>query len=249
MLTDHRSAFETYARAVGFDITNEDSLQNLERLASAVGRWQDVAALYDAELEKLGEDPGRFVELGLRLAQIFETQLEDVENAVLRYRRVIAADPENHAAISSLDRLFTMTERWPELVQILAREAEIGQSPDDILEFKYRLGQVHQSRLNDLSSAIAAYRDVLTASPDHQPTREALEGLFAAGVQQIEIGEILEPLYQSSGDWEKLAGVLEASLAHLTDAASRLAMYYRLGELQEERLISSTARSTSTCAP
>ena len=238
MLTDHRSAFETYARAVGFDITNEDSLQNLERLAMAVGRWHDVAALYDAELEKLGEDPGRFVELGLRLAQIFETQLEDVENAVLRYRRVIAADPENHAAISSLDRLFTATERWLELVQILAREAEIGQSPDEILEFKYRLGQVHQIRLSDLPSAIAAYRDVLTAAPEHEPTREALEGLFAAGVQQIEIGEILEPLYQSSGDWEKLAGVLEASLAHLTDAASRLAMYYRLGELQEERLIS-----------
>src|SRR5205807_6147589 len=99
--------------------------------------------------------------------------------------------------------------------EILKREAEIGQSPDEILEFKYRLGLTFQTRLNDLSSAIAAYKEVLGAAPDHVATREALEGLFAAGVNQMEIGEILEPLYQASGEWDKLVGVLEAELAHL----------------------------------
>jgi golgin subfamily B member 1 len=238
MLGDHKSAFETYARAVGADIANDDSLSNFERLAMVVGRWHDVATLYDGELSKLAEDPARFVELGLRLAQIFETQLEDVESAVSRYRRVLAADAENHTAVASLDRLFMMTERWSDLVQILQREAEIGQSPEEILEFKYRLGQVHQTRLNDLPAAIGAYREVLTAAPEHPSTLLALEGLFAAGINQIEIGEILEPLYQASGDWEKLAGVLEATLTHLTEASARLAMYYRMAELQEERLIS-----------
>src|SRR6185295_17933859 len=146
-------------------------------------------------------------------------------------------DAENQAAVSSLDRLFTATERWTELVQILAREAEIGQGPDEILEFKYRLGLVYQTRLNDLASAIAAYKEVLGAAPEHTATREALEGLFGAGINQMEIGEILEPLYQSGAEWDKLAGVLEAELTHLTEAEARLAMYYRLGELQEERLI------------
>ncbi len=238
MLSDHRSAFETYSRAVSCDIANEDSLSNFERLAMVVGRWHDVASLYDAELNKLSEDPARFVELGLRLAQIFETQLEDVESAVARYRRVLATDPENQTAVSSLDRLFTVAERWSDLVEILKREAEIGQSPEEILEFKYRLGQVHQTRLNDLPSAIAAYREVLTAAPEHQATLLALEGLFAAGINQIEIGEILAPLYQASGDWEKLASVLEAELTHLTEPEARLAMYYRMAELHEERLIS-----------
>ena len=237
MLQAHGVAFETYARAVQFDIANEDSLGNLERLAMLVTRWKEVAALYDQELDKLGEDAARFVELGLRLAQIFETQLEDLESAVARYRRVLAVDAENHAAVSALDRLFTMTERYPELVEILKRESEIGQSPDEILEFKYRLGQVYQARLNDLPSAIAAYKEVLGAAPEHVATREALEGLFAAGVNQMEIGEILEPLYQASGEWDKLAGVLEAELGHLTEAGARLAMYYRIGELHEERLV------------
>lgn len=237
MLQNHVAAFETYARAVTADITNEESLSNLERLAMAVGRWRDVAALYDKQLEGLAEDPARFVELASRLAQIFETQLEDVENAVARYRRVLAVEAENHAALASLDRLFTMTERWAELVEVLSREAEIGQSPDEILEFKYRLGQVHQHYRSDVPAAIGAYREVLAAAPEHMATREALEGLFAAGVHQMEIGEILEPLYQASGEWDRLAGVLEALLAHLKEPADRLAMYYRIAELQEDKLV------------
>ena len=236
-LNDHASAFDTYARAVTFDITNEDSLSNLERLAMYVNRWPNVAALYDQELNKLSEDPMRFVELGLRLAAIFETQLEDVDNAVARYRRVLEVDAENHTAVGALDRLFSMTERWSDLVQILAREAEIGQSPDEILEFKYRLGQVHQLRLNDLDAAIAAYREVLTAAPEHTATLEALEGLFSAGIKQTEIAEILEPLYQAASEWEKLSHVLEALLTHLAEPAERLAMYYRIAELHEEKLL------------
>ncbi|MEJ7733906.1 MAG: tetratricopeptide repeat protein, partial [Polyangiaceae bacterium] len=251
MLGDHAAAFGTWARAVSLDITNAESLANLERLAMVVGRWQDVAALYDGELDKLvlseanpeAHELDRFVELGLRLAQIFETQLEDVDSAVARYRRVLQVEPENQVAVSSLDRLFTMTERWSDLTQILAREAEIGQSPDEILEFKHRLGNVYQTRLNDLSSAIAAYREVLTAAPEHTATLEALEGLFASGIEggrkQIEIGEILEPLYQASGDWEKLGGVLEAELLQTpaTAAEQRLALFHRLAELHEERLM------------
>lgn len=238
MLGDHASAFDTFARAVACDSANEDSLSNLERLGSAIGRWADVARLYDQELEKLGENPQGFVDLGLRLANIFETQLEDVDNAIARYRRVLAIDAENQTAVRALDRLFSMTERWTDLAQILAREAEITAAPDEQLELKYRLGQVQQLQLNDIDAAIAAYREVITQAPDHQSTLEALEGLFSNGVKQIEIGEILAPLYENTGEWEKLSRVLEAELAHLSGREERLAMYYRIAELFEDKLIS-----------
>ncbi len=238
MLGDHASSFETYARAVACDSANEDSLANHERLGSAIGRWADVARLYDQELEKLGENPQAFVDLGLRLANIFETQLEDVDNAIARYRRVLAVDSENQTAVRALDRLFSMTERWADLAQILAREAEIAQSPDEQLELKYRLGQVQQLHIQDIDAAIAAYREVISQAPDHPSTLEALEGLFSNGVKQIEIGEILAPLFEATGEWEKLSRVLEAQLLHLTEREDRLAMYYRIAELFEEKLIS-----------
>lgn len=248
MLSDHASAFQTYARAVALDVTNEESLASFERLASVVDRWRDVAALYDEQLTHLREDPARFVELGLRVAEIVETYLENVDGAVARYRMVLEVDPENRVAISSLDRLFSATERWSDLVPVLQREADIGETPDDILNFKYRLGQVHQLKLGSIRDAIKAYSEVLAAAPEHQDALTALEGLFAQAVEagpnspesgrhQLEIGEILEPLYQASGDWEKLAAVLEAELASLSEQPDRLAMYYRIAELHEERLV------------
>lgn len=236
-LGDHASAFSTYARAVQVDSQNEESLASLERLASLIERWPDVARIYDADLDKLQDEPERLVELGLRVAQVYEVQLEDVDSAVARYRRVLEADPENQNAVRALDRLFSQTERWADLAEILAREAEIGQSPEEILEFKYRLGQVHQLRLGDLDKAIEAYREVINAAPEHVETLQALEGLFEAGVKQPEIGEILEPLYQSTAEWEKLIRVREAQLAHTEDADARIGMYHRIAEDAEERLL------------
>jgi AraC-like DNA-binding protein len=153
-----------------------------------VNRWPQVAQLYDAELEKLREEnPERFVELALRLAQIYEVQLEDIDNAIGRYKRVIEVDAENQNAVRSLDRLYLQTDRWADLAAILEREAEIGQTPDEILEFKYRLGQVQQLQLKNVDAAIGAYRDGLNAAPEHVNAMTALEGLFAQGIKQPEI--------------------------------------------------------------
>jgi tetratricopeptide (TPR) repeat protein len=238
-LADPVKAFDTYARAVAEDSSNEASLGALERLAMAIDKWPAVAALYDQELEKLRDAPERLVELGLRVAQVYEVQLENVDKAVERYRRVLEADPENQSAVRSLDRLFSQAERWSELAEILAREAEIGQSPDEILEFKYRLGSVYQLRLNDVDKAIAAYSEVINAAPEHAETLRALEGLFEAGVKQLEIGQILEPLYQAAGEWERLIRVHEAELGSITDPDERIQMYYRIAEDAEERLMDS----------
>jgi tetratricopeptide (TPR) repeat protein len=236
-LDNHASAFETYARALVVDDGNEDTLQNLERLAMIVNRWPEVAHLYDAELDRLSENPARFVELGLRTAQIFEAQLDDVDSAIERYRRVADADVGNQTAIRALDRLFLQTERWKDLATVLEREADIAEAVDEVILFRFRLGQVLETRQKDLDGAILAYKDVLAAAPEHEPTLHALEALFASGVKQLEVAEILEPLYRQAGEFEKLSRVYEAQLAHVQAPEDRLAAYYRIAELEEERLL------------
>ena len=236
-LQNHHAAFDTYARALKLDNSNQDTLAALERLASVTERWAPTAALYDLELEKLEDNPDWLVDLGLRTATIFETQLEDLDNAVARYRKVLSVDLENERALSSLDRLFQQAERWGDLAQVLVREAEVTADPDQVLDFRYRLGQVYQHRLSDVESAVAAYREVITAMPDHESALASLEGLFAAGIKQVEIAEILEPLYTDNAEWEKLAGVHEAQLAHETEPVERLSMYYRIAELYENNLM------------
>jgi golgin subfamily B member 1 len=238
-LADPGAAFDTYARALPADVSNEQTLGNLERLAMAVGRWPQVAKLYDTELDKLAqtEDHGRFVELGVRDAQIFEVQLDDVEGAIARYRRVGEIDPENLTANRALDRLYMHTGRWAELAQVLRREGAIAQSPSEILELKYRLGRVEETRLGNVDAAISAYREVISAAPEHEPTVQALEALFGSGAKQAEIGEILEPIYRAVGEFEKLARVYEGRLAQTAGEVERLGAHYRLAELFEDKLL------------
>ncbi len=235
-LGDHRNAFTSYARAVRTDISNEDSLSSVERLATVTDNWAEVAALYDSELARLGENAEQAVELGLRVAQVYEVQLEKIEGAVERYRAVMVLDEQNQSAVRSLDRLFSQLERWADLATILSRESEIGDTPEEILEFRFRLGQVRQHRLVDLDGAIEAYREVIAAAPEHEATLVALEDLFAQGLKLTEVCEILEPLYQANSDWEKLLKIHEAQLVLTTGAEERLAMYYRIAEDAEEKL-------------
>jgi hypothetical protein len=81
------------------------------------------------------------------------------------------------AALRALDRLYVATGRWRELAEILPREADIGQTPEEILDFKHRLGQVREVHLDDVQGAIGAYREILAAAPEYAPTLEALERL------------------------------------------------------------------------
>jgi golgin subfamily B member 1 len=235
-LGQHVDAFQTYARALVLDSQNEETLSSLERLASVTDRWPVLASLYDAEVEKLVSEPEARVELGLRVAQVYEVQLENIDEAIQRYRDVLVVEAENQPALRALDRLYGFSERWSDLSAILEREAETGETPDDILEFKYRLGQVNQLRLGNVNAALDAYREVINVAPEHSDTLTALEGLFASGVEIVKVCEILEPLYQSGAEWEKLLQVHEAQLAASQEQEERLTMYYRLIEDAEERL-------------
>jgi tetratricopeptide (TPR) repeat protein len=237
---DPNGAFEWYARAVKVDSRNEDSLGAFERLASATSQWPAVAKLYEGELELLAEEPDRLVELGLRVAQVHEVQLGDVDAAVAQYRRVLEVEPENQVAIRSLGRLFGKAERYAELADVLVREAAIGQTPDEILDCKYRLGQVYQNHLGDYDQAVATYEEVLSSAPEHVLARSALEELFAEGKKRQDIARVLGPLYEAGGEWERLVQVNEAMLTELDSADARLELYHRIASDHEERLANPT---------
>ncbi|MBM4359075.1 MAG: tetratricopeptide repeat protein, partial [Deltaproteobacteria bacterium] len=234
-LSDPARAFETYARAVAIDSRNEDLLAQYERLAAQAGRWVELATLYDGQLVTVpADEPERFVELALRLARIFEEQLENWDAAIARYAAVLNHDTENLIALASLDRLYEHTERWTELVGILEREA--GTGTNDPTVYRFRLAQVHQYRLGDLASAIAAYGEVLQLDPSNDGALTALEQLFNAGQEQPRIAAILEPFYETVGQFDYLAGVYEAVLAHTVDPEDRLGQLHRLAEVNEQRL-------------
>ena len=235
-LDQPQNAFDAFARALPADSENEQTLGSLERLAELLQAWGLVTQLYDAEINKIAElSPDRVVDMALRTAQIYEVQVGDVTAAIDRYRLVVDADDTHVQAIESLDRLYEATERWSDLAAILHKEIVVASSPDDILAYQFRLGQVYQERLGDVGQAIEQYREILAAAPEHGPSLAALELLFADGVQPLQIGDILEPLYRMAEAWDRLLNVHEIQLQYQGDPAERVAMMHRIAEIGEDK--------------
>lgn len=233
------AAFRAYYRALKEDNANDLTLGHLERLAEYTGGWRDLAELYAAEADKTLDVP-RQVDLLLRLARLHEEELGQPEDAIGTYKRILEVEFDNRAAVMALDRLYTGSERWAELSDILRKEIQLAESDEEIISLQFRLGQVLEQMLGDLPAAIEVYRDVLTTDPNHGPTLGALEMMFLEGQHQLEIATILEPLYEVAGEFEKLHKIYEVQLSKLTEAVDRQGMYQRLAELAEGRLLDQT---------
>lgn len=229
-------AFDAFARALPCDNTDELTLNALERLAEPLSQWNLVAQLYDAEIEKSRDRaPEAAVDLALRLAQIFEVHLGDVDAAISRYRIVHDTDASHVQAIESLDRLYEATSRWSELADIIQKEIEIAAGAEEITNLQFRLAQLYQLRLEEVGRAIDQYREILASTPEHDQSIAALEKLFAEEVQPVAIGEILEPLYRKQESWERLIRVQEVQLRFQPDPDERILTMHRIAEIAEEK--------------
>ncbi|MGN6107456.1 MAG: tetratricopeptide repeat protein, partial [Kofleriaceae bacterium] len=228
-------AFAVWSRAIHADPDDAELLVPLLRLAETERLWAELAARLD---QLLGESLPPDVEqaYAMRLGQIAEDRLHDPAQAARAYERA-AGGPEPRAALAALERVLARASRWPELANVLRRQADATEDDAQVAEYLFRLGDLHETTLHDPRAAVAAYREVLGVVPAHAPSRAALERLLhAAPEQRDEFVEILVPLFELDGDAARLAGVLEARLELTADPLDRANLLQRLVELCEQQL-------------
>jgi tetratricopeptide (TPR) repeat protein len=235
-LEQYEKAFQAYGRALHEDPSNEQTLANLERLADATRGFGQLAALYEAELQK-PQDAPRQIDLLSRLARVHEEELQQPAQAITTLRRVLDVDGENRAAILALDRLYNDAQQWSELAEILRRESRLAGSEEESIAIEFRLGQVLEQNLRDLPAAIETYRQILDQDPAHAPTLAALDLMLTEGHHPLEICAILEPIYRNAGDFEKLHRIHEVQLEKSQDHAERQQHFERLAQLSESKLV------------
>jgi golgin subfamily B member 1 len=239
-LSHQNAAFDVYGRALRVDPNNQDVLAHLERLAAETGHWAKLSNLLASEIEKIDE-ARRAIDLLLRLARVYEEETGQLEEAIATYRRAIEADPDSKTALVALDRLFGRAQQWDELADVVRREIRIAPSDEDRIALTFRLAQIYELALVDMAKAVEAYREILTADPTHAETRAALERMFLGGTMQVEIADVLEPLYKAGEEWEKLHRIHEVQLGRLTDVTERQTLLRRLAEIAEQKLVDQVA--------
>src|SRR5690606_15045740 len=118
----------------------------------------------------------------------------------------------------------------------LRRQISITGDEQESVALQFRMGQIQQLNLGDLSGAIDTYREILLVAPDHRPTLSALELIFADGEHQNQIAEILEPIYRSAERWDALVNLGEVRLAATEGTIERYEIVQSVAEICERRL-------------
>jgi tetratricopeptide (TPR) repeat protein len=228
------AAFAIYERALEIDPLDRNTLQELENLAESANDWRTYAELLARQGTKT-LDPNAKVALLERVARV-ELERGDVEQAIARYTQVLDGDPENRQAILALEDIFSRLCRWPDLVDNLRRQIRLAENEEAVISLQFRMAEIYRTQMRQVSEAIDAYREIVAIEPGHQASVEALEAIFESGEKQLEIAEILEPIYQADERWRDVVRLGRVRLAAIADSNERRAIVQSVANVCERKL-------------
>lgn len=208
-----------YQQVLQIDPENVDAARYSADLYLGTQQWPElVEALTSAvEFEKIPDKKKEFL---VELGDVYETKLEDLEQARLAYNQALEIDPGLEAAINALERILGISKNWTELIPILRRKIEVLNDPEDIVSTRMRIGGIFEEELSEPQSAIDEYRLAVDMDPAHLP---ALRGL--------------ERLYQSLERWQDLLDILEVELDYATSERERITLLGRIARMLVEEFV------------
>lgn len=223
------AAIECWTTILASEPQDAEAVEALARLLGKVGKLEEqVEALRRrAALASAVEEQRSW------LMQAADTCAVDLEAPVLAVpilREVLSLDPAWAPALESLALALDEESERDELLQVLARYAEVlpagSGSRLDALDRRARL-LVASVRTDE---AIACWSALLGESPADPRAVSGLEALLAEGAP---CAEILEPIFRASGDPQRLLLVLERRLATATPEERR-ALHAEIVSIQEK---------------
>ena len=117
-INDAGGAVGCYQRAQELDSGHPPSLLALDRLYRSSGRFNDLLALLEAQLDSAG-DPQQKIALLYEMADIYSGELADQERAAAAYRRILDMDRQQHTAAVALCEVHALGARWDEVSRLL----------------------------------------------------------------------------------------------------------------------------------
>ena len=171
-------AWEAYTRAVTENPASAPAREALENLATILDNWQPLVALYEKALSAKGKEklPSALErELLLVVAVAYDEKLGQSDRAVEYFRRAQSIQPEDASALVALERLYTRTERWSDLVDTLLKKAQLVTDAAEREEIRIRIATVWEEMLGNAEQAIVAWNVVLQDNPGNAaPSRPSI---------------------------------------------------------------------------
>jgi tetratricopeptide (TPR) repeat protein len=173
---DRSKAFDAMREAWTLDPDDGDAREQLDRLAEATKRWDDLAAAYEVAIAKT-EGLTRRVLLAA-VALVHDKRRDDPRRALDAWDRLFTLDETELQPLEEMDGLATLLSDWPTLVRVLTRKAELVPDDETRASTWRRVGEAKRDMLDDLQGAIEAYERALELESTSAFTLDSLIALY-----------------------------------------------------------------------
>ncbi|HVI01205.1 MAG TPA: hypothetical protein VM869_20955 [Enhygromyxa sp.] len=200
----------------------------LESALSMGEMWRELADAYWREAEdSLDED--RQVDLLMRLSRVALDVLDEPKLGAKAFRRILDTQPENDRARAQLEQVYQMTESWPELLELLRERLTRSEDQDDRTPIYLMMAELQEGPLDDGEGALDTLEGLLAEVPDEPNAVAALERIADARVPQRQrVFNILQPIYEATGNTPRLVSVAEWRLTITEDPGARHELHREL---------------------
>jgi tetratricopeptide (TPR) repeat protein len=211
-------AISLYTRALEETPGYLPAVLALERLLAQTGRFSDLQALYEREVERAPAvmRPHLYESMG----RIWAERLGDLDKAIDCFERLLETEPENVAGLRELARLYAKAWKWKELIECNERELPLLSDARRKVDLLVRTGELWEDRLLDLQKAAHCYQRALELAPGFLPALKAL-------------GRI----YRQRARWEELIQ-MHRDEAALTESPEQMTfLLYAIAEIFDDELM------------
>jgi golgin subfamily B member 1 len=173
---DLARAFESMRQAWTVDPDDADAREQLERLAAATRRWNDLAAAYEDAIARTEGLTKR--ELLAALARLHDARRDDPRRSLEAWGRLFELDETELQPLEEIDALATLLSDWTTLVGVLTKKADLVTDDETRASTWRRVGEAKRDMLDDATGAIDAYERALELEPNSPFTLDELIALY-----------------------------------------------------------------------
>ncbi|MBM7116948.1 tetratricopeptide repeat protein [Archangium primigenium] len=175
---DESQAIASYQEVLTLAPSHFPALRALARLYKAKGAWESLIEVLRSEAANR-TDPMERANALYHAATIWEDQLKRPDNAIGVFQEVLRLAPGHTATLRALERLFLADEDVKELVALLDRETQMGQTTGAKVAAYMKLARLYLDHFQEPSRAAQCCEAVLALEPQHLSALKTLERIRA----------------------------------------------------------------------
>ncbi|MCC6526258.1 MAG: tetratricopeptide repeat protein [Polyangiaceae bacterium] len=206
---------------------HEGAVLMLSGLLEKEGRDDELAELLQKQIDLAKTRGEREAELAfrLRLADVYESRLNQPERALEGYLGVLERDGKHRGALEAAARLYQTRSEAPKAAAM--QERLLAGTLDD-LAAGGAAAEVEEQAVRIALKACELYLD----AGDREAACKPLESVLAARPARAEINDKLRSLYKERGAWDKLAELIAREAERAPTPGEKVSLYVRAAEIQ-----------------